>query len=476
MRNAVTIATMILSMLVAGCGGGGGGGGNSSSEFPPTLQLIADADTITPGGNITLTWSSSNALSCISSNGWSGAKPTSGSQLIQNLTATTTFTLECTGAGGSVSRSLTINISDSPTQYKTPYPYVDILHTSFVFDKTRNRLYAYVPSGDAKHPNTFAVINMSDKTVYYTNPVDFIPFTMTLSHDGSYLYVGSARTHEVIRLSLPDFSINMRFDLGSDPAAPSWWQKDKKFDAGHIAVSPLDPELFAVSLIDNTYWTCAVGLRIYKNGNMQTQFYNWVDTWVGDIVSFDETGTQLTTLCSGTIPDIVARLTYESGSLHIIGEAQRGASGVAQTLEVKSNAILTGAGSKFDMPGFTLRGALPPLTAYMHSDPAPMLHACVFADDTGNVAACLSHTDYSDETPTFRAFVLYELTDANHFSVVPLDLPMSRGTSRIIRIRPGEFAVSVGYNDANPEWITPYAYLHQNTRIYFLSGINTNYP
>jgi hypothetical protein len=199
---------------------------------------------------------------------------------------------------------------------------------------------------------------------------------------------------------------------------------------------------------------------------------------IGQTLVFDATGTQLTTLCTDQTPDVVSRLTYVNGVLSYV-DSQRGASGSAETLSVNASEILTGGGTKFIMPGFTLLGTLQPLTYDPQGDPVRVLHACVFADDAGNVAACLSHTDTAGFAyPTSRAFVLYELTNATPFLVIPLDLPISRATSRIFKTGPGHFAVSVGYTDQNPSWLDAahFHYLPHNTRIYFLDGLNVSYP
>jgi hypothetical protein len=250
------------------------------------------------------------------------------------------------------------------------------------------------------------------------------------------------------------------------------------FDAGTIAVSPQDSGLFAVSLMTNASTGCAIGLRVYKDSSMMAELYGDNYTSVGQTLTFDATGTQLTTLCTAQSPDVVSHLTYVNGVLSYV-DSQRGASGSAATLSVNASEILTGGGTKFIMPGFTLLGALQPLTYYGQGDPAPLLHACVFADDAGNYADCLSQTDTAGFAyPTFRAFVLYELTNATPFLAIPLDLPMSRGTSRIFRTGPGQFAVSVGYTDQNPIWLDAYHfhYLPHNTRIYFIGGLNVTYP
>jgi hypothetical protein len=66
----------------------------------PTVTLAASPARITSGATSTLIWSSSNATACTASGGWSGPLPASGSQITAALTSTTTFSLTCTGPGG----------------------------------------------------------------------------------------------------------------------------------------------------------------------------------------------------------------------------------------------------------------------------------------------------------------------------------------------------------------------------------------
>ena len=104
---------------VAACGGGGGGSGGgfgtssvtaaSVSTVPgPTLSFTADADTVNSGASVSLSWSSQDADSCSAAGGWSGPRSVSGTATVGPLTQTTSFSLDCSGGGGSVSRQLTV--------------------------------------------------------------------------------------------------------------------------------------------------------------------------------------------------------------------------------------------------------------------------------------------------------------------------------------------------------------------------------
>ena len=76
----------------------------------PTVSVSASPAAIVAGGSSTLAWSSTDAASCTASGGWSGAKATSGS-LTVNPSSTTSYTLSCTGAGGSASQSATVTVT-----------------------------------------------------------------------------------------------------------------------------------------------------------------------------------------------------------------------------------------------------------------------------------------------------------------------------------------------------------------------------
>lgn len=82
----------------------------------PTVSLIATPASVVSGSSSTLTWSSTNATSCVASGGWSGSQPTSGSITTGALTATTGYTLTCTGSGGNTSSTATVTVTPPPTK------------------------------------------------------------------------------------------------------------------------------------------------------------------------------------------------------------------------------------------------------------------------------------------------------------------------------------------------------------------------
>jgi hypothetical protein len=142
MKLPTLIAAIVASVLFASCGGGGGDGGTTggggdgggttggggTSTPAPTVSLTAAAATIDSGGATTLTWSSNNATSCNASGGWTGTLGTSGSQSTGPLTANSTFSLTCTGAGGTSSAAnvaVAVSVNNgAPTVSLSAYPTV----------------------------------------------------------------------------------------------------------------------------------------------------------------------------------------------------------------------------------------------------------------------------------------------------------------------------------------------------------------
>lgn len=84
----------------------------------PTVDIKANGYdgpiTIPYNTSATLNWTSTNATSCTASGAWSGTKATSGSEGTGNLISAKTYTLTCTGPGGSASDSVTVNVSAPP--------------------------------------------------------------------------------------------------------------------------------------------------------------------------------------------------------------------------------------------------------------------------------------------------------------------------------------------------------------------------
>lgn len=83
---------------------------DGDADTPPSVTFAASDDAVPSGGSTTLTWSSQHADSCAASGGWSGSRPVQGNASVGPLNGATTFTLTCSGAGGSSVAMLSVSV------------------------------------------------------------------------------------------------------------------------------------------------------------------------------------------------------------------------------------------------------------------------------------------------------------------------------------------------------------------------------
>ena len=99
------------------CTGAGGSATQSVTvsvtKAAPTIVLSASPSTVKSGASTSLTWSSANATACTASGGWTGPLATSGVRATGAVNATTTYTVRCTGTGGTATQSAIVTVTTS---------------------------------------------------------------------------------------------------------------------------------------------------------------------------------------------------------------------------------------------------------------------------------------------------------------------------------------------------------------------------
>ncbi|MGE0623708.1 MAG: hypothetical protein AB7I04_04560 [Pseudomonadales bacterium] len=86
-----------------------------SPDPAPTVSLTAASTLVDSGSGTTLNWSSTDATGCTASGGWSGGRSTSGSASTGSISRQTTFSLSCSGAGGSALAMVAISVQGTVT-------------------------------------------------------------------------------------------------------------------------------------------------------------------------------------------------------------------------------------------------------------------------------------------------------------------------------------------------------------------------
>jgi len=98
--------------------GGGGTGSIGNTFFPvaslaPSIQFFANKEVLAVGEPLTLTWETSNAISCEAQDSWSGVKSLSGSEELVDITESRVYSLLCNDKNESYrTRTLFITVLD----------------------------------------------------------------------------------------------------------------------------------------------------------------------------------------------------------------------------------------------------------------------------------------------------------------------------------------------------------------------------
>ncbi|MFL2699948.1 MAG: YHYH protein [Gammaproteobacteria bacterium] len=106
--NRRLLSISLISFLLISCGGGGGSA--PAPDPAATVSLSANNSEVEIGSPVMLSWSSTNAQTCLASGNWSGAKAVSGSEeIIINQSGMNSFNLTCSGESSSSNASVVVN-------------------------------------------------------------------------------------------------------------------------------------------------------------------------------------------------------------------------------------------------------------------------------------------------------------------------------------------------------------------------------
>jgi hypothetical protein len=164
---------------------------------PPTITFASVSGTVGYDATATLHWTTTGATTCSASGAWSGGPPTSGSFMTAKLRSNKTYTLYCSGPGGSVSQSVKIVVNESAQAAALgTYKWREIPNSTFETvcaekwkDNKGNYIYAdifgnyYGPLCNTKSAHTTNVYVPETQTVYYMGG-----FTPRNTTDGNETY------------------------------------------------------------------------------------------------------------------------------------------------------------------------------------------------------------------------------------------------------------------------------------------------
>jgi hypothetical protein len=162
---------LAMIIIISSCGGGGGGGsGDELDIYPiPTVLLSANVNSIETNTSFSLTWSSTNATSCLASGDWSDFIGLSGSKsIVETSSGTKTYNIECTGKGGTASATVNISITDpiEPTVTLSASTTSVTINSSFTLTWSSTNATSCSASGDWSN----SIDTSGDQSITETEP------------------------------------------------------------------------------------------------------------------------------------------------------------------------------------------------------------------------------------------------------------------------------------------------------------------
>ena len=95
-------------------------GHEACAASAPTVSISASPAFVVAGEQSRITWSAANATQCTGTGNWTGVKPLSDSKKTRRLVTNETFTLTCTGPGGSATNHATVTVTKGGSSAAAP--------------------------------------------------------------------------------------------------------------------------------------------------------------------------------------------------------------------------------------------------------------------------------------------------------------------------------------------------------------------
>jgi len=296
----------------------------------PVLNAISPG-TVTAGApNFTLTLTGSNFVqsSTIQINGATVqsnlySNPTSASIIIPasdvSSVGDVSVTITNPSPGGGTSASRTLHVISGGNRIRT----VNLGAADIGWDSVHSLLVASISSSSTKSPNSIVTIDPLQGTVIATQSLPSSPAGLSVTDDGSYVYVTLPSTGQVERLTLPSLTPDITFGLGNDPGGNFYL-------SNFVAAAPGHPHMVAITrhVSTTTAYGSNGGVVIYDDGvprpniAMPSGFYGNYDTlvWGADATTVYGTNVAISTAEEDTFSVDSNGVTLLSSRPNALGE------------------------------------------------------------------------------------------------------------------------------------------------------------
>ena len=213
----------------------------------PVLSSISPAGVTAgaPGFTLTLTGSNFVSSATVLVNGtptqpYSYPSPTSASVSIPasavSAVGTITIAISNPAPGGGTSATSTLNVITADNRVRT----LNLSAADLGWDSAHNLLIASTLSSSASNPNSIVTIDPLQGTVTAAQSLPAQPAAISVTDDGSYVYVALPTTGQIERFTLPSLTPDITIGLGSDTGG-------NPYSSTSVTAAPGEPHTIAIS-------------------------------------------------------------------------------------------------------------------------------------------------------------------------------------------------------------------------------------
>jgi hypothetical protein len=244
---------------------------------------------------------------------------------------TVTVAISNPAPGGGTSAVQTLNVISGSNRIRT----MNGSAADLGWDSAHNLLIASTLSGSADNPNSIVTIDPAQGTVITAQPLPGQPAGISVTDDGSFVYVTLPTTGQIERLTLPSLTPDITFALGNDSFG-------NPYTSNYVAAAPKAPHTVAISR-NSTSGGAIGGVVIYDDGVARstiaypTGFDNvygtltWgsdattlygtnpaISTANEDIFSVNGSGVTLSNNLSGALGEFVIDLAFDAPTSRLV--------------------------------------------------------------------------------------------------------------------------------------------------------------
>lgn len=277
----------------------------------PNFTLTLSGNNFVPSSTVLINGATAQTISYPSANSISVLVPASAVSAV----GTVQVAISNPAPGGGTSASQTLNVISAANRIRT----LNLSAADLGWDSAHKLLIASTLSSSANNPSSIVAIDPLQGTVITAQTLPSQPAGISVTDDGSYVYVTLPSTGQVERFTLPSLTPDITFALGNDG-------RGNPYTASLVAAAPGEPHTVAISRSSSS--TVAGGVAVYDDGiarsniAVPTGFDNFYGTltWGGNASTLYGTNPAISTADLDTFSVNGSGVSLVSDEQNVLGE------------------------------------------------------------------------------------------------------------------------------------------------------------